>query len=433
MSEQRGTKEHPFVEASDALPLLGCTAALRTGAALEPAGKEGAARLMARLMRRTGAGRTATETDELLDSLGSSLGAEVSTSTLTFHGGAIVRSAERFIQVMSEVIAAPEFHQDEFERLVQEARGELVEGLDNDRSLVRRWFRRSLFADHPYGRPSAGTLESLARIELDDLRQLYEKLVTRDNLIFGFAGDIEGTQATQFAEQIAQGLAGGRSSDDVPAPTGPRGRKLVIVDKPERTQTQILIGGLGTHPRDADHTALYVANTIFGGTFTARLCQEVRAKRGWSYGAYSSLPFDRERQAFSMWTFPKADDAAPCIELQLALLETFRNVGITTEELEWAKKYLCRSHAFSIDTAGKRMGLRVDSVLYDLPEGYYEKYTERVQNVTLDEVNEAIRKRIPFEDLVIAVVGTEADIGARVRGAIPELAEVEVIPFDRPD
>src|SRR5690606_12603819 len=141
------------------------------------------------------------------------------------------------------------------------------------------------------------------RIDLSDLEKVYRELFVREGLVVGFAGDIDEASAFAYAERWAAPLPPGPlPPDPVEEPTGPRGRHLVIVDKPERTQTQILIGGLGTHPHDADHTALHVANTIFGGTFTARLTQEVRAKRGWSYGAYSSLPFDRQRRAFSLWT-----------------------------------------------------------------------------------------------------------------------------------
>ncbi|HWZ88843.1 MAG TPA: insulinase family protein, partial [Polyangiaceae bacterium] len=221
--------------------------------------------------------------------------------------------------------------------------------------------------------------------------------------------------------------------DTTPEPVAVPGRRLVIVDKPERTQTQILIGCLGSHTRDEDHVALLVANTIFGGTFTARMTQEVRSKRGWSYGAYSNVPFDRRRQTFTMWTFPKADDAGPCLRLELDMLHEFREKGVTKNELSWAKRYLVRSHAFAIDTAAKRVGLELDQALYDLPRDYYSRYLERVQTVTLEECNLAVQKRLSDEDLLVTVVGTESVIGDAVRGAIDRLASSEVVPFDRVD
>ena len=184
------------------------------------------------------------------------------------------------------------------------------------------------------------------------------------------------------------------------------------------------------HPTDPDHLALHVANTVFGGTFTARLTQEVRAKRGWSYGAYSSLPIDRRRQAFSMWTFPKAEDAAPCIGLQLDMLHALRTKGITKKELSWAKKYLVRSHAFALDTASKRVGLLLDSALYGLPPGYYQDYIERIKAVSLEAANASVVERLSEDDLLITVVGTAGQIGDSVKAAIPQLASSEVVPYD---
>ena len=194
-----------------------------------------------------------------------------------------------------------------------------------------------------------------------------------------------------------------------------------------------MIGCLGSHTRDEDHVALLVGNTIFGGTFTARMTQEVRSKRGWSYGAYSNVPFDRRRQSFSMWTFPKADDAGPCLKLELDMLHELREKGVTKAELSWAKRYLVRSHCFAIDTAAKRVGLALDQALYDLPEDYYSRYLERVQAVTLEQANAALQNRLSDQDLLITVVGTESVIGEPVRSAVENLASSEVVPFDTVD
>jgi zinc protease len=263
------------------------------------------------------------------------------------------------------------------------------------------------------------------------LKALYARILRPENLVFAFSGDIDRPRAEALAEQIKSQIPAGPSpKDETPEPSVIRGRRLTLVDKPDRTQTQILIGCLGTHPRDEDHLALHVANTVFGGTFTARLTQEVRAKRGWSYGAYSSLPIDRRRQAFSMWTFPKAADAAPCIELQLNMLRDLRAKGITKKELGWAKKFLVRSHAFALDTASKRVGLLLDSELYGLPAGYYETYIERIKAVSWDAANAAVASRLSDEDLLVTVVGTAAEIGDAVRGVVTNLASSEVVPFD---
>jgi zinc protease len=425
------TSPRVLVETSRALPLVSFSIALCTGSVLDPPGGHGATRMLTRWMRRTAGSREAHEIEAEIDALGAAFGADVAPSTVTFHGTVITRSLERLISIVSDVLARPGFSEQELERIRRETLAELTEALDDDRGLAKRWFRQRVFGEHPYARSVTGSSSSLERLQANELEQLYRRVVVPENMVFAFAGDIEADAATRLVERLLRDLPRGSAPRDaVLEPSPLPGRRLVFVDKPDRTQTQILIGGLGTHPKDEDHLPLHVANTVFGGTFTARLTQEVRAKRGWSYGAYSSLPIDRRRQAFSMWTFPKAEDAAGCIRLELDMLSSWRREGITKKELGWAKKYLVRSHAFALDTASKRVGLKLDSLLYDLPPGYYEDYLEHVKATTLEAAHRAVEQRISEKDLLITVVGTAAQIKGAVEDAIDGLSSSEVVPFD---
>ncbi len=423
-----------LVESSSALPLVSMTLALRTGAAREPAGKEGLSRFTGRLMRRTGGGRTTEELDTRIDSLGAYLGVDCSHTTSGVHGTVISRSLDEFVGLFADVVAEPGFAEEEHARLARETQAEIVEARDHDRSLARACFRRHMYRDHAYGRSVVGSPKSIDALGVDDVRGFHAQSLVRDNVLFAFSGDVDESTAHGIAERIATALPDTPApSVDVAAPDFEPGRRLVFVDKPERSQTQILIGTAGTQPRDEDHAALFVANTVFGGTFTARLTQEVREKRGWSYGAYSSLPIDRQRRALSMWTFPKASDAADCIRLEIELLEAFVEKGITKKELAWAKRYLVRSHAFALDTASKRVGLSLDQALYDLPEDYYSAYTKHVDAVTLEQANTAIARRLNPDNLLVVVVGTAGQILDDVRSAIPDLIKSEVVPYDSED
>ncbi len=420
-----------LVETSRALPLVSMTIATRAGATEDPVGKEGLLRLTSRLVRRTGAGLTTEQLDERIDTLGASLSVDVGHSAATFHGTVISRSLDAFADLLVGVLGKPSLSEAELSKLQRETLAELVEARDHDRELGQRWFRQRLFAGHPFSRPVSGTTSSIGAIIPSDARAMYDRVVSASDVVFAFAGDIDPAGARSIAERVAAALpVGSALPDTVPEPLPKVGRRLVIVDKPERTQTQILIGCLGTHPHDPDHIALHVGSTIFGGTFTARLMKEVRSKRGWSYGAYSNLPYDRHRRGFSMWTFPKATDAAPCIALELDLLRKWWADGVTAKELAWAQRYLIRSHAFAIDTAGKRVSQELDEELYGLPAGYHQRYVEHVRAVSLEQVNAAVRARITPDDLLVTVVGTASEIQGPVQGAIEGLAATEVIPFD---
>jgi zinc protease len=426
-----------LTEIDRSLPLIQLSASFVGGSISDPIGKEGLTRLLVRMMRRTGGGMDPEQLDLRIDGLGGTLGVDVGTSSTGFSGSVIARNFPAFVDVLRDVVARPTFSADELGRLKRETLAELNEVRDNDRALVRRWFGRTLFAGHPYGRTTTGRPETLEAISIDDLNAQFARLFSQSNLALALAGDVSEAQLQDFTRAFQELLPqqpGAPSAyaqlEQVPEPTAITGRELIIVDKPERTQTQILIGGLGTHAHDADHTALLIANTVFGGTFTARLSNEVRSKRGWSYGAYSSLPYDRKRQSFSMWTFPAATDAAACIALELELLKDWVEQGITEAELTNAKNYLVRSNVFQTDTAAKRMGLLLDEHLHALPANYHRSFTERVSNVTLAEANQAIQSRISLDNLLVTVVGTADDIGDDIARAIPNLASRKVIPFD---
>jgi zinc protease len=420
-----------FIEQSDAIPIVSVVIAFRSGGAHDPAGRDGLARVVARMFRRGAHGYGSQQIEETIDTLGGEFAADASVSTSSVHFEVIRRSLDPMADLVATLLARPTFDERELARLLREAEAELIEARDSDRALVSRAFRRTLFADHPYGRRGAGSIATLRTIGEGDVRAFYQRHYSRRNAVVAISGDIAPDEGRALADRLLAGLPEGEPiADPVPPPARRAGRHLVFVDKPERTQTQMILGGLGTDARDADHVPLLVANTAFGGTFTSRLMQEVRAKRGWSYGASSRVGFDRQRDAFTMSTAPSAGDAAACLALQLELFHAFRAEGITAAELEFVQRYLVRSHAFDIDTARKRVHQKLDTALYDLPAGYHDRYVEHVSAVELDAARAAVRERLSEDDMVIGVVGTHAEIGEAIKKAIPDLASVTVAPFD---
>ena len=420
-----------LVEESHALPLVSIVIALRSGSAFDPQGKEGLARIVGRMLRRGAETMKAHDIEDALDRLGGEISIDLSASSLALQAQVIGRNLEPLIELLAKLLGSPAFPEDELARLKRETQAEILEARDNDRSLATYAFRRALFAGHPYGRSSLGTTSSTGSITQADARAFYSRHFARANALVAFAGDVTLDQARVLGEKLLSGLpVGERIADPVPSPAVTKGRHLVLVDKPDRTQTQILIGGLGTWPHDDDHIALGVANAIFGGTFTSRLMKAVRSERGWSYGAYARLALDRQRQSFSMWTFPSATDAAPCVALELELLQAWVDRGVTQEELDFIKQYLIRSQAFEVDTAPKRLHQAIDIEILGLPKDFHSGYAAKVAQVTAEAANTAVKRRISTEDLVIVVVGTASDIREGIEKQIPGLVETTVKPFD---
>lgn len=426
----RGAKV--FIEPS-AIPIVSFSLTFRRGALSDPEGTEGATRATLRMLRR-GAGKgakalSAQTIEETLDFLGSEMSIDVSMTSSSVVGNVLKRNLDPFFDLLETVLFEPTFDEAEFARLKRETLAEMIEARDNDRALAQRAFRKAMYAGHPYARIS--TEKSVSGLTTDMLRRVHSETIALGDWVLGLSGDVSKADADKLVARLEKRFGTGKSTKaPVADPARPTGRSLLLVDKPERSQSQILIGGLGTHPDDEDHTALVVANAIFGGTFTSRLMREVRSKRGWSYGASCRLGLDRIRQEFAMWTFPSAQDTAACIELELSLLEELVEKGIQEDELSFIKNYLVRSYAFDVDTAPKRLHQRLDIELIGLKDDYFSGYRDRVRAVTLEEANAALRKRIAPEALHIVVVTTNSELGETLRTKIPKLARNEVLPFD---
>jgi zinc protease len=420
-----------LLEEDHSLPLVSMTLALKSGSAHDPAGKEGVSRLALRMLRRGAGGMSSNEIEDAIDRLGAEIGTDVAPSGATVGAQVIRRNLDPFLDLLVKMLGSPSFVDDEFGRLKRETIAEILESRDSDRALAHKALRRSLFAGHLYGRSTTGTTATVGALVQDDAREAYALHMRRGNLVLGLSGDVDEATARRVAERILSAIPEGAGlPDPIVEPEPTKGRRLVFVDKPERTQTQILVGTLGTSAFDPDHVPLGVANAVFGGTFTSRLMREVRSKRGWSYGASARLATDRHRQSFSMWTFPSATDAAPCLRLEIELLETFVEKGITPRELSFVRSYLTRSRAFDVDTASKRLHQAIDVLSLDLPADYHSSYVAKVKGTTLEAANAAVKERIHPKDLVIVVVGTAESTLDGVRGAIDSLTDHTVVPFD---
>jgi zinc protease len=421
-----------LLEASHAVPLVSLVFALRCGSALDPAGKEGLARLTMRLLRRGCEGMTSEQIDFRIDVLGAEMAVDTSPSTVAIHAQVIARNVDAFVDLLAKLLSTPTFPEVELARLRRETAAEIVEARDSDRAVAQKAMQRTLFEGHAYGRSSGGKTDSVARITREDVIGFYRQIVVQGNVVIGMAGDVTATRAPELARRLVSSLPkGGPTPDEVPEPSMKPGRRLVVVDKPERTQTQILVGTLGTSPHDEDHVALAVANAVFGGTFTSRLMREVRSKRGWSYGASARTMIDRHRQAWIMWTFPAAEDAAPCLKLTLDLMAQWIGAGVTPRELAFIQRYLVRSHAFEVDTAPKRLHQALDVELLALPADYYTGWIGRVRAVTPETAAAAVRSRIQPENVLAVVVGTASQVLEPLKGAMPDASETSVVPFDQ--
>lgn len=420
-----------IVETSQVLPVATIGITFRAGRADEPSGRDGLARLTAKMKRRVQHG--GEDVEHRFDRLGAELDEQVGLGATTFSCEVLARSVDAAAGLLAEVIADARLDADELGRLKRQSKAALLRTRDDDALLCGRALRRNLFAGHPHGQRVLGTLDGIDAVEVADVAAFAARHYTRDNAVVHISGDVHVRRAEAVAERLLSALPAGESLPyPATTPADPQGRRMVIVDKKLRTQTQVGIGTLGVDVRDGDYIPFLVANAAFGGTFTSRLTREIRSERGWSYGASSSMTVGRVREAFTMWTAPAAADAAACLALELLLLEAWQRDGIDQDELEQCKSFLSRSYAFEIDTPHKRMLQKLERFLLDLPDDFHDRYLERLDAVTCDTANQAIRRHIHPENLWIATVCDPSVLRHPLEDACGGLAETRIDPIDLP-
>ena len=248
----------------------------------------------------------------------------------------------------------------------------------------------------------------------------YRRFVVQGNVVVGIAGRRRPPErAPELAARLVGGLpAGSAPPDAVPEPTMRPGGGCSSSTSPSARRRRSSSATLGTSAHDDDHVPLVVANAVFGGTFTSRLMREVRSKRGWSYGASARTVVDRRRQAWVMWTFPAAEDAAPCLKLTLELHGRRGSTGgVTPREVAFIQRYLVRSHAFDIDTAAKRLHQALDVEL-PRPPGRLLHVVDRprARGDARGRERRGAGTASTRSDLLAVVVGTAAQVLEPARG-----------------
>jgi zinc protease len=416
-------------EAHD-LPLVDAYVLVRRGPADDPIGREGLARHAIELVKCGAGARPREELEAAFEELGASLDAHVTSDAVGLGFRVLSANADAAVTLLADVLARPRLEEAEHARLVRESLATLDDLRDDDSSLCTRFFDRAALTGHPYGRTAFGTAASLAALTRDDAARWWTGSLGAGEVIVGFAGDLDRARADALAARLTADLRLSAAPLGAPPPiaTPGGGRRTILVDKPERAQSQILIGHGCLRAADPDYLALHVGATVFGGMFTSRLMTEVRVKRGWSYGASARVGRARGGASFKIRVFPSAEQTPETLALVLGLFDELVAKGVTADEVVFATSYLAGTHAFDIDTASERLDRRMDALLWDLPHDPVIGFRERLAAISVEQVNAAIRKWLRPADATITVTCTADEMAPRLAG-LP-VGDVRVEPFD---
>jgi len=411
----------------DRVPVVHLRLMVRGGSADDPADRPGVASMMAALLKEGTTSRSSAEIADEIDFTGGyvSTGAGLDYCAVTME--VLSKDLDTGIDLFSDVVLRPSFPQAELDRERKQRLAEL-EGMKEDPSAIAsRVFTRTVYGDHPYGRQVEGTFASLGAITREDLDRFYRSIFVPGNAMLVAVGDVDPAVLKQsLARAFGLWERGVVSRTITEAPVPRPGKSIIVVDKPDATQTQVRIGNTGVPINHPDRFSLLVANTVFGSGFTSRLIDELRVKRSLTYGASSGFPSSLAGGSYVISTFTRTETTADLLAVVLDQISLFRSDGPTAEEVDKAKNYIAGGFARGLQTPGALASRITDGELFGLPSDYLQTYIEDVKSVRLEEMNRVIKERFLIDDLLIVLVMPSS---ARPE-MLEEIGSVSVIGLD---
>lgn len=394
------------------VPLVSIEYAFAGGAAQDPPGKPGVSNVLANLLDEGAGDLDSTTFHDRLERRAIQMNFSTSRDYLRGSLRMLKEDHDQAFELLQLALSAPRFDSEPVERIRSQIGSELRRDSTTPTTLAGNAFWQLAYGDHPYGRPSNGTLDSLATIQVDDLRTYQRKVLARDKLKIAVVGDIDGATLGKLLDRTFGALPAKSDLTPVPAVTAamPPKRVQVPLDVP---QTVIVFGGPGLLRSDPDFMPAYVVNHILGGgALSSRLYKEVREKRGLVYSVYQSLVWMNQSGVFVGSTATRADRAAETAATVDSEIRRMAEQGPTQQELDEAKSYLKGSQALALDTSSKIASVMVQYQLDNLGIDYLDKRGALIDTVSLDDARRAA-KRLWGQGLLMAAAGRSTEASAK--------------------
>jgi len=389
------------------LPIVSTTLVFPEGANEDPPGFEGTAQLTGATLDTGTASRSALEIAGTLERLGSSLRIQTAHDGTTISLSSLRRNLHSSLDVLGDILARPTFPAEELERKRTQHLTWFAQQKDRASTIASWAFHRLVYGPaHPYGTDSGGTEASARRIGREEIAGFMGDHLTPDSCTVVIIGPVtESDCRTLLGESLSpwntrrQQPTGGTS----PPPRTRPG--YFLVDRPGSAQTEIRLGRPSLKRKSPDFFPVILLNRVLGGQFSSRLNANLRERRGFTYGAWSSFGMGRLGGPFLAGTAVNTADTGEAVRELLGEIDALSTGNLTAEELRFAREGISGSFALMFETPAQVAAVLQNIVFYDLGEEYYATYLENLRSITLEQANAVARRYISAEGLTVVLVG----------------------------
>lgn len=411
-------------------PTIAFSVSFAVGSQDDPPGKEGLAYLTGEMLVDAATEANSLETIlEKLYPLASGYGVRVDRERVTITGRTHRDNVDAYLELFTDAFTRPAFDADDFERIQSDAINDLENTLRyaSDEELAKAGLEEFIFRGTPYAHPPEGTVQALRSITLDDVRAFYRKHFTRGTALLGIGGGYDDAVVERFRAALAKLPEGPAAQPPAIEPAAIRGHEVLFIDKPGADASISFGFPLDVHRGERDYYALWIANSWLGEhrNQASHLFNVIREQRGLNYGDYSyietfpeggdrTMPpanVPRRHQIFEIWIRTLPNEHAH-FALRAAIRELAKLVdnGLTEEQFELTRTFLKKYSLHFAETTATRLGYAMDDRFYGLvEEGHLERFRRMMDELTLEDVNAAIKRHLQYENLKIVIVSGQVD------------------------
>ena len=388
-----------------AVPIVAVRVYTRAGAVFDPPDREGLANLTGALLTRGTAKRTGPELDAAIEFVGGSVEAGAGREGMTASLAILKRDLALGLDLLAEVVLTPTFPEAELKRRVAQIQAGIKRSDEDPGTVAGRALARLVFANHPYGRPSEGTVESVGKLTRDDVVKFYGERVRPDTTIVAVVGAVTVDEARR--EVLARFGAWPRppapAATAPPAAPGPRPQVAVIPKA--LTQATILLGRQAIRQTDPEYFPLVVASYVLGGGSASRLYGRVRDDGGLAYSVYSYVSPSKYGSSFVVGGATRVAEVPKVIDIMREELARMGREPVSEREVALAKDYLVGSFPLRLDTSAKVADFLVAIEEQGLGLDYADRYKQNIARVTVADVQRAAATFFPPDTFNRVVVG----------------------------
>ena len=412
-------------------PMVSMRLLVGTGSASDPKGKLGVAHLLASLLDQGTTTRSAREMNDAIDSIGGAMGAGAG-SDLSYVNMVVMKdSFEPGMRMLADMVQHPAFAPEEIDRQRQQSLSFLKVSLDDPEYLANAVFDRLVYGFNGYGMPDSGTPATMAGLTRSDLLAFHQKYFAPNNAIMAIVGDVTAAEAFDTVRKVFDDWKPRDVARERFVEPPNSARRVIVIDKPDAVQTEIRVGNIGIRRNDPDYMALNLAVRILGGEGSNRLHQVLRTERALTYGAQADMNTRKDSGDIAAETNTRSDATGEVVRLIVDEMWRLQRERVSEAELAAAKAYLTGSFPLTIETPDS-IALQVLNVMFfGLPLEQLQTFRERVNRVTVDDIERVARFYLKPDAVSVVLVGNASVFVPQLRGV--GFGKYETIPIDSLD